>query len=187
MSSSQSFPSPLLLVDGYNVIGAWPELQTLRDRNLLGEARDRLVETIIDYSATERFHAWVVFDAYERRTPASSEAHTDWVATHYTAFAQTADSYIEKICADYAQQPRVAGRRLRVVTSDRAQQLTVTGYGAEWQSALQLGSEVQFARHKTRQAQKAAKKRSRGGGRSLFDSLDPQARDRLAQLRRGQI
>lgn len=183
MPSSQPFPSPLLLVDGYNIIGAWPELKALRDRNLLADARDRLVETLIDYSATQQFHAWVVFDAYERRSPACSEPQTDWLATHYTAFAQTADSYIEKICADFSQQPRVAGRRLRVVTSDRAQQLTVTGYGAEWQSALQLAAEVQSAQHKTRQAQNASKRKQRG--RSLFDSLDPKARDRLAQLRQG--
>ena len=186
MSPSQPFPSPLLLVDGYNIIGAWSELQELRDRNLLADARDRLVETLIDYSATQNFHAWVVFDAYERRTPACSEAQTDWLAIHYTAFAQTADSYIEKICADFSKQPRVAGRRLRVITSDRAQQLTAIGYGAEWQSAQQLAVEIRFAQQKTRQAHDNASKRARQG-RSLFDSLDPKARARLAQLRQGRL
>ncbi len=179
---SQSLPSPLLLVDGYNVIGAWPELATLRDRNLLGDARDRLIEMLVDYSATCNLHTWVVFDAYERRGPSYKDPRTSWLSAHYTAFAQTADSYIEKICADYAQLPKVAGRRLRVATSDRAQQLTVTGYGAEWQSTLQLAAEVKHAKHQTRQVQADAR---RPRGRSLFDSLDPEARARLAQLRHG--
>lgn len=180
--SALSVPSPLLLVDGYNVIGAWPELSALRDRNLLADARDRLVEILIDYSAAQSLHAWVVFDAYERRTPAMREARTPWLSAHYTAFAQTADSYIEKVCADFFRLPKVAGRRLRVVTSDRAQQLTVTGYGAEWQSALQLAADVRQAKGQVRQARAAVRQRR---GRSLFDALDPQAQARLSQLRRG--
>ncbi len=40
----------ILIVDGYNIIGAWPELRELRDVDL-ALARDRLVERMAEYQA----------------------------------------------------------------------------------------------------------------------------------------
>ncbi|GJM71536.1 hypothetical protein HMSSN036_37520 [Paenibacillus macerans] len=40
----------VLLVDGYNMIGGWPELAELSKRDLQ-EARDRLLERLADYQA----------------------------------------------------------------------------------------------------------------------------------------
>ena len=47
-----SIAPPVLLVDGYNIIGAWSELKSLRDRDLEA-ARDRLVDTLINYTASK--------------------------------------------------------------------------------------------------------------------------------------
>lgn len=52
----------ILLVDGYNVIGAWPELSFLKDRDLEA-ARDKLVEWMAEYQSYTGYRVVVVFDA----------------------------------------------------------------------------------------------------------------------------
>ncbi|MFM7437876.1 MAG: NYN domain-containing protein, partial [Snowella sp.] len=98
------------------------------------------------------------------------------------AFAETADTYIEKFCAGFSRKTNPAPSRVIVATSDRAQRLTVVGYGAEWLSAQRLGSEVDLTiRHLTKR-QQSQKPMS---GRFLASSLDSQVRQRLSQLRLG--
>ena len=41
----------VLLVDGYNMIGAWPDLSQLKESNQMEEARDRLLQRLSNYSA----------------------------------------------------------------------------------------------------------------------------------------
>ncbi len=170
-----------LLVDGYNMIGAWPELQQLQQQDGLEAARDRLIELLINYAAWQDFQTQVVFDAHFRPERAYTEAYTAHLSVHYTEYAQTADSYIEKACAQRHRNP--SPLRLIVATSDYAQQQTVTGYGAECLSARRLGVDVQQANrrrvHRDRQPTQSSR-------RFLFSGLDPQAQARLSQLRFGQ-
>jgi uncharacterized protein len=56
------------------------------------------------------------------------------------------------------------------------------GYGAEWLSAQRLASEVEIVSVRIKR-QHRPKKQSQG--RFLFNSLDPQAQQRLSQWRRG--
>lgn len=60
-----------LLVDGYNVIHAWPELQELAQENM-DLARIRLLDALSSYQALKKNRIIVVFDAYqvEHRTVA---------------------------------------------------------------------------------------------------------------------
>ena len=53
----------ILLVDGYNIIGSWPELQELKNKDLAA-ARDRLVEKMAEYQGYTGYKVIVVFDAY---------------------------------------------------------------------------------------------------------------------------
>ena len=177
-SSSQA----VLLVDGYNVIGAWSDLTKTRDRNGLEAARQELVEALINYSAFLGYETHVVFDAHSQNTPIYSEALTTHLLVCYTDFGQTADTYIEKFCASFRFNICHPKRRLIVATSDRAQQLTVVGYGAEWMSSQQLASDVEFAVRRSRRKQRP-QKQSRS--RFLFNSLDAQAQQRLAEWRKG--
>lgn len=172
----------ILLVDGYNVVGAWTELRRVRDRDGLEESRRQLVETLTGYSAFQGFETQVVFDSQYRENGGNREVITPNLVVHYTDFGQTADTFIEKTCADFRQDIRKFQQRLIVATSDRAQQLTVVGYGAEWMSAEQLAVDVEFAARRVRQRQKPAKKLP---GRFLANSLDPIAQERLTQLRFG--
>ncbi|MGF1482449.1 MAG: NYN domain-containing protein [Cyanophyceae cyanobacterium] len=167
----------LLLVDGYNIIGAWPHLEKVRDRHGLEPARQDLVECLINYSARKDFQIQVVFDAHYQNSPSHQEVYTDKLLAHYTAWLQTADTYIEKFCA----VQRDSSSRLIVATSDRAQQLTVIGYGAEWMSAQQLKSDVALVERQSRRRHRPQKSQ----GRFLFHSLDAQAQQRLEEWRQG--
>lgn len=180
----RSAPQALLLVDGYNVVGAWLRLREVRDRDGLEESRRCLIEALTGYSAFQGFETHVVFDAQYRETCGVKEIITPNVIVCYTDFGQTADTYIEKACADFRHDLRKFSQRLIVATSDRAQQLTVTGYGAEWISATRLEAEVESVARRVQRNQKSARKPA---GRFLSHSLDPDAQKRLAQLRFGKL
>ncbi|WP_036483513.1 NYN domain-containing protein [Myxosarcina sp. GI1] len=173
----------LLLVDGYNIIGHWSDLKKSRDRDGLEVARDRLIEHLINYAAVVTYRTKIVFDAHYQKNPRTSEEYSSLLSVHYTGYAETADTYIEKFCAAFQrnkyQQPC---SRLIVATSDRAQQLTVVGYGAEWRSARVLAGEVAAAAYQTKKRKQTSKKSSR---RFLFNTLDPIAQQRLKQWQRG--
>ncbi|MBI4783745.1 MAG: NYN domain-containing protein [Oscillatoriophycideae cyanobacterium NC_groundwater_1537_Pr4_S-0.65um_50_18] len=180
-------PSPaskaILLVDGYNIIGAWHSLQQTRDRHGLEEARRELVNALADYSAYQNFDTQVVFDAQYQDTPGSRDSVGN-ICICYTDYRQTADTYIEKACALFRKDIRKFDHRLIVATSDRAQQLTVVGYGAEWMSAEQLRSEVQIADLQVQRKRQILQK-GRSPNRFLSNAIDPVARQRLAEMRFG--
>jgi uncharacterized protein len=175
----------ILLVDGYNIIGDWSNLKQSRDRDGLEVARRELVECLINYSASVEYRTKVVFDAHYQDTPRSIETHTPALSVHYTAFAETADTYIEKFCATFSRKKyQQESTRLIVATSDRAQQLTVIGYGSEWRSAQMLAREVEQAVRQTNSKTKKQTKK-KPSGRFLFNTLDPAAQQRLKQMQRG--
>lgn len=179
---SRAHTQAILLVDGYNVIGAWSDLKALRDRDGLEPARWQLVEALANYSSFQAYETQIVFDAHSQNTPNNRETITPCLSVYYTNFGQTADSFIEITCAKFRNDLRKFNHRLIVATSDRAMQLTVVGYGAEWMSALQLVSDVESVSRRVSRKQKPAKKAS---SRFLAKSLDPLAQERLTQLRFG--
>lgn len=179
---SRSSPLAVLLVDGYNVIGTWSYLKKTRDRDGLESARNELVETLINYSAFQGYKTQVVFDAHFQDRGVYCEALTNHLSVCYTDFGQTADTYIEKFCASFRFTLDFHTQRLIVATSDRAQQLTVVGYGAEWMSCQQLASDVELIASRVMRKQRP-KQQSRS--RFLINSLDAKAQQRLAEWRKG--
>ena len=128
-----------LLVDGYNIIFAWDDLKELAKVNM-DSAREALIEILANYQGYRKCHLMVVFDAYkvkggERRF----EKYAD-IDVVYTREAETADMYIEK-----AADRRSAEFHVRVATSDRLEQLIITGNGAFKVSADEFRAEVQQA------------------------------------------
>ena len=175
-------PQAVLLVDGYNIIGAWHYLKKTRDVDGLESARWQLIEALINYSAYKDFATQIVFDAQYQQTPSNQEIKTDNLSVYYTNFGETADTYIEKACAMYFRHyiHKSHLSRLIVATSDRTQQLMVMGYGAEWMSAQQLGLEVESTCQRAKRQQKTRKQSS---SRFLASAIDAKARQRLAQMR----
>jgi predicted RNA-binding protein with PIN domain len=178
----RSTSQAILLVDGYNVVGVWHELRQVRDRDGLEESRRRLVEVLTNYSAFQGFDTQVIFDAQYRDGATNREVVTPNLCIHYTDFGQTADTFIEKACASFRHDLRKFHQRLIVATSDRAQQLTVVGFGAEWMSAERLAADIESVARRVQRKQKTTHKPS---GRFLANSLDPIAQQRLANLRLG--
>ncbi|MGD1867330.1 MAG: NYN domain-containing protein [Phormidesmis sp.] len=172
----------ILLVDAYNIVGAWAELIALKDEEGLDAAREALIGALANYSAYQNYETWAVFDAYEQRTPASQEEITQHLSVHYTGYGQTADSYIERACSKFRNDVRKFTKRLIVATSDNVHRQTVVGYGAEGISALQLQNEVISVGKQVQRRQKAKKKHS---GR-VFANLNPDVQARLTQMRLGQ-
>ncbi|APB32627.1 Putative RNA-binding protein containing a PIN domain [Gloeomargarita lithophora Alchichica-D10] len=120
----------LMVVDGYNVIGAkWDMTQ-----GDLAQWRRELVENLCNYTALNPCQTHVIFDAHQRRQRETWEEITDQVRVCYTAYGLTADAYIERFCARH----RGREQRLIVVTSDRLEWMTAAGYGAEWLSSPAL-------------------------------------------------
>ncbi|MGK7891635.1 MAG: NYN domain-containing protein [Leptolyngbyaceae cyanobacterium] len=171
----------ILFVDGYNIIGACPRLAKQRDRHGFDAARNTLSEDLAGYSAFKGYQTKLVFDAYRQGSSSREESLTDDLDICFTNPQQTADSYIEQACAHFRQDLRKFSHRLIVATSDRAQQLTVVGYGAEWMSAQRLITDIRQVKDQVRR-----KKRSGMGHSSRFlaSHLNPEVKQQLEQLRR---
>ena len=121
-----------ILVDGYNVIHAWPHLRELMALNI-GSARDRLIEEMSNYQGYVGGTLILVFDAYKVRGNAGSVEKHDNVFVVYTKEAETADQYIEKTVHEMASKYRIT-----VATSDGLEQMIIWGDGATRMSSLGL-------------------------------------------------
>ena len=134
-----------LLVDGYNIIFAWPELNELSKDNL-DSARRKLMDILCNYQGYKGCNLILVFDAYKvKGNPGSVEKYHN-IYVVYTKEAETADQYIEKTVHDMHQTPPNKGRyRVTVATSDALEQMIVWGNGAQRISALGFKADVENA------------------------------------------
>lgn len=122
----------ILLVDGYNMIGAWPELERLKETNF-EEARDRLLDKLADYQGFTGLTTYVVFDAHQvPGLGATFKQHK--LTVIYTKEKETADSCIERLVNELARR----GRNIYVATSDLVEQHVAFGQGALRISAREL-------------------------------------------------
>ncbi len=128
-----------LLVDGYNIIFAWENLNELAKVSLDG-ARGRLMDILSNYQGYRRMHLILVFDAYKVKGNPGSTARYHNIDVVYTKEAETADQYIEKVTHEIGKKYRV-----RVATSDGLEQLIIMGAGAIRVSAGELLEEVMEA------------------------------------------
>ncbi|MEC5425603.1 NYN domain-containing protein [Virgibacillus sp. C22-A2] len=126
----------VLLVDGYNIIGAWDELQKLKKTDI-GQARDRLIEMMAEYQAYSGHRVIVVFDAYYVRGIAS-KLESYKVEIIFTKEKETADECIEKL----VKKIKNIKTQVYVATSDYAEQRTIFGQGALRKSARELFIEL---------------------------------------------
>ena len=126
-----------LLVDGYNIIFAWDELNAL-SKESLDAARHKLMDILCNYQGYQKCVLILVFDAY--RVPGSPGAIEQYHNIHvvYTKEAETADMFIERVTHEIGKS-----RRVRVATSDGMEQVIILGHGALRVSARMFHEEVQ--------------------------------------------
>jgi predicted RNA-binding protein with PIN domain len=113
-----------LIVDGYNIIGAWPELSKLKDTDLEG-ARDKLIHMLAEYQSYSGMKVYLVFDAY--MVPGLGKKYVQSkLNVLYTKEKETADERIERLVTN------LMGRRkqIYVATSDMIEQHVIFGKGA---------------------------------------------------------
>ena len=125
-----------LLVDGYNIIFAWPELKALADTNL-DAARLRLQDILCNYQGFKKCNVILVFDGYKVKGNPGEVIQYHNIHVIFTKEAETAEQYIEKVTQEIGRHHRV-----RVATSDRLEQVIILGKGAVRLSARDLQKEI---------------------------------------------
>ncbi len=168
--------TPLLVVDGYNIIGAW-ELAAQKKWSF-DECRDRLITRLEEYAAFHGVEAVLVFDGTKSERRVRSEERVGCVRVVYTRHGETADQYIERLCD---QEPR--HREVRVATNDSVEQLVVLGRGAARVPSRELLREMAQAH-----AAQRAKIGDAGVKRNPLIARLPEAqRQALERMRRGDV
>lgn len=126
----------ILIVDGYNIIGAWPELRELKRIGKLEEARDQLIQWLEEYQAYSGRQVIVVFDAHQ--VPGLGKKDQNGRLTvYFTKEDETADEMIEKLVKKLNHRRR----QIYVATSDYTEQRVIFGEGALRISARELALE----------------------------------------------
>ena len=123
-----------VIVDGYNVIHAWPSLKRLLTDASLEAARDRLIERLSVLGLVTGADVTVVFDAHHSAARATSDELIEGVHVMFTRKGHSADHAIERIAYEASQAADV----ITVATSDRFQRDLVRGMGGAVISALEL-------------------------------------------------
>lgn len=125
-----------LLVDGYNIIFAWDDLNALAKDNI-NSARDKLMDIMCNYQGYAGEKVIVVFDAYRVKNHKTEFFSYNNINVVYTKEAETADQYIEKFAHENAKNCDIT-----VATSDGLEQIIIRGEGCRLLSARQLQIKV---------------------------------------------
>lgn len=152
-----------LLVDGYNIINAWPELEEAKNVSLEA-AREKLLDIMADYAGHTGIRVMVVFDAHQVEKSRGMQYDRNGVRVVFTKEGETADHFIEKMADLFARQEKV-----RVATSDWIEQQIIMGRGATRISARELLQEVKDIVGKRR----AREKKHINEKQTLGDRVDP--------------
>ncbi|WP_135556495.1 NYN domain-containing protein [Paenibacillus cymbidii] len=159
----------IVIVDGYNIIGAWPELRKLKDVEL-EQARDLLIQMLADYQAYSGARVYLVFDAHQ--VPGLGGRYDqNKLHIEYTREKETADELIERLVGE------LRGRRklVYVATSDMTEQHVVFGLGALRLPARELLVKV-------RQSQQEVRQQIDRGGASARNTVASNMSEEMRQL-----
>lgn len=126
----------ILLVDGYNIIGDWLELQALK-KDKLADARDRLIERMAEYQSFTGWRVIIIFDAHLVPGIEAKNKHHK-VEVIFTRESETADERIEKL----ASSLKTRRDQIHVATSDSTEQSVIFAKGALRISARELEIEM---------------------------------------------
>ena len=126
-----------LLVDGYNIIFAWEELNELAKASI-DAARNKLMDILSNYQGFSGCTLILVFDAYKVKGNQGEVQKYHNIYVVYTKEAETADQYIEKTTHEIGRKYKVT-----VATSEALEQVIVMGQGAYRISARDFYEEVE--------------------------------------------
>lgn len=167
---------PLLVVDGYNVIGAW-ELAAKKGWSF-EECREQLTVRLEEYAAFHVCEVILVFDGTRSERLLRSHETRGAVEIVFTRHGEIADQYIERLCDG---QPRY--REVRVATSDNVEQTVILGRGATRLPSRELLREMAQA-HAAQRDQISRLPAAKSN--MLISRLPKPQRDALEKMRRGE-
>ena len=167
-----------LLVDGYNIIFAWEELNELA-RTTIDGARHKLMDILCNYQGYKKCTLILVFDAYKVTGNIGQAIEYHNIHVVYTKEAETADQYIEKLAHKMGRNHRVT-----VATSDGLEQLIIRGQGCHLMSARDLKEEVDYVNQQIRT--EYLKKSTRTTGNKVLDQTDPELAEHLEKIRQNE-
>ena len=165
-----------LLVDGYNIIFAWEELNELAQVNM-DAARGCLQDVLCNYQGIKKCELILVFDAYKVEGFSGEIQKYHNIHVVYTKEAETADQYIEKVAHEIGRKYLVT-----VATSDGTEQVIIRGQGCHLLSAKELKEEVEFANKELRQYYSEDTSLERN---YLFQYLDKDTARQMEEVRLG--
>lgn len=129
-----------ILVDGYSLLHAWPQLAPGRVRHSQ-EAREALVARLTEYQHAIGTPITVFFDGQGSAMSVASKAGPKSVEVIFSRAGQTADDLIERAACRFREHGPVL-----VVTDDHAERDTVSGFGGLFSSCAtfisQIGTEL---------------------------------------------
>lgn len=128
-----------LLVDGSNIVHAWPDTQALFRRNREA-ARALLLRRVAVLHDFAGWRVTVVFDGRGDETRIEAVGDTPHFACIFTPAGATADDVIEQLVGRAAEP----GACL-VATADQAERATVEAAGAAWCSPEDLAKRIDSA------------------------------------------
>lgn len=134
-----------IIVDGYNIIFAWDELNALA-KDDLDAARRRLCDILSSYAGFTKCRLVVVFDGYKQKGNPGEKSQSGNIQVVYTKEGETADQYIESLASDIGNSYAV-----RVASSDSLVQLSSFRSGVLRMSARELHEEVEAAHAEMKQ------------------------------------
>lgn len=165
-----------LLVDGYNIIFAWEDLNELSKINI-ESARNKLMDRLSNYQGYKKMTLILVFDAYKVKGNSGSVMKYHNIYVVYTKEAETADQYIEKTVHEIGRKYQVT-----VATSDALEQVIILGQGGNRLSAANLLEEVEAVEA---EISKKVQKKTPKEKNYLFDHLDEEMADLMEEVRLG--
>ncbi|MBR0368588.1 MAG: NYN domain-containing protein [Clostridia bacterium] len=174
-------PRRVLIVDGYNIINAHPEFSG----GSLSDARDRLLNALMDYAGYSGQQVILVFDAWMSDRMTRTEERHGAVTLVYTQKGEIADRYIERLCDDLAADIEYRRVEVRVASSDALEQTIVLGRGATRLSARELLYEMRAMRDEG--IRHAAPARLIGRRSAIGDRLPEDVRRKLDEIKRNSI
>ncbi len=165
-----------LLVDGYNIIYAWEDLNELAKIDM-GAARGKLLDILSNYQGYRKMNLIVVFDAYKVENGQEHIERFHNIHVVFTKEAETADAYIEKTVHQIGSKGEVS-----VATSDGAEQVIIFGAGATRVSARDLRKDI---KETCREIQSVYLQENPGGKIYLFNDLSSDLAEFLNEVRLG--
>ena len=172
-----------LVVDGYNIIHAWPDLARSMRAESLEDARRRLVTRLAEYRASTGNEVLVVFDARRRSAGSPGREVIEGVEVWYGSSLESADHVIERLM--YESSRRGTGLEMVLATDDHLQRDLVRAKGVPTMSSRVLLAEVRRAEGE-RSGEIRRRVEGPAAGDRLESRLDPEVRRQLEAIRRGE-